>query len=153
MGRVLFLYGVCIGMLVLGSSTPAQSGQANPPSNKKPVNKPEATLDADPTLFPIKIGRQRIYRGREVDQKVRITIKPEPEYTTAAKEKRIEGTVVLRCVFDGTGHVTHIKVVSGLPDGLNARAVKAAKKIQFTPAVKDGHSVPVWMELQYNFHL
>ena len=45
----------------------------------------------------------------------------------------------------------HIKVVSGLPYGLNDRAVEAAKKIQFTPAKKNGHPVSMWMELQYNF--
>ncbi len=94
-----------------------------------------------------------IYKGKEVDQKVRVTKKPEPSYTKAARKHDVEGTVVIRCVFAATGQVTNIHVVSGLPDGLTERAIKAAEKIKFVPAMKDGKPVSMWIELQYNFHL
>jgi hypothetical protein len=37
--------------------------------------------------------------------------------------------------------------------GLTSQAAKAARKIEFTPATKDGRSVSMWVELQYNFNL
>jgi TonB family protein len=133
-------------MLVLAPSGFAQSGSSNTKS-------PPATLVADPHIFPRKINGKRVYQAKEVAQKVRVISKPEPEYNTDARDQKIEGTVVLSCVFDSTGQVTFIKVVSGLPWGLNESAIAVAKKIQFTPALKNGHPVPTWMELQYNFHL
>ena len=96
---------------------------------------------------------EHLYKGTEVTLKARVTKKPEPKYTKTARKNRIEGTVVIRCVFSASGEVTNIHVISGLPDGLTERAVEAAKKIRFIPATKDGHPVSMWIELQYNFNL
>jgi len=98
-------------------------------------------------------GTENLYKGTEVTLKAHVTKKPEPKYTKAARKNQIEGTVVIHCVFSATGEVTHIHVISGLPDGLTERAVEVAKKIRFIPATKDGHPVSMWMELQYNFNL
>jgi len=92
-------------------------------------------------------------KGSEVTAKARVKSKPEAKYTKDARKHAVEGTVILRCIFSSTGEVKNIHVVSGLPDGLSEKAVEAAKKIKFTPAMKDGHPVSMWMELQYNFHL
>lgn len=96
---------------------------------------------------------ENLYKGSEVTAKARVKKKPDPKYTKDARKHAVEGTVVLRCVFSSTGEVKNIHVVSGLPDGLTESAIEAAKKIKFTPAMKDGHPVSMWMELQYNFHL
>jgi Gram-negative bacterial TonB protein C-terminal len=56
-------------------------------------------------------------------------------------------------VLSATGKVTNIRVVSGLPDGLTKRAVDAAKKIEFIPAMKDGKYVSMFMQLEYDFSL
>ena len=42
---------------------------------------------------------------------------------------------------------TYILTASGLTE----RAIEAAKRIKFTPAMKDGKPVSVWMQLEYNF--
>jgi hypothetical protein len=47
--------------------------------------------------------------------------------------------------------VENIRVVRELPDGLTERAIEAAKKIKFVPAMKNGHAVSMWMQLEYNF--
>jgi TonB family protein len=94
---------------------------------------------------------EHIYKGKEVDKPPVVKSKPAPEYTAAANLHRIEGTVVLRCVFTAAGEVKHLFVISGLPYGLNETSVTAAKKIKFKPAIKDGKAVSIWMELQYNF--
>ena len=94
-----------------------------------------------------------VYKGKEVDQTPRIKRKPEPKYTKDARNHGIEGTVVLRVVFTSTGRVTNIEVISGLADGLTDRAIEAAQKISFKPAIKDGHPVSMWVGLEYNFNL
>jgi TonB family protein len=93
----------------------------------------------------------KIYKGREVDVKARLTMKPEPPYTKNARHNKVEGTVILRAVFSNTGRVEDILVVSGLPDGLTEQAIKAARQIRFIPAVKDGKAVSMWMQLEYHF--
>ncbi|HSK62898.1 MAG TPA: energy transducer TonB, partial [Pyrinomonadaceae bacterium] len=98
-------------------------------------------------------GSDRIYVGREVDTKARLMSKPEPSYTARARDNQIEGTVVLKVVFAANGQVTNIRTAQGLPDGLTERAIAAARKIKFIPAVKDGKPVSMWMQLEYNFRL
>lgn len=95
----------------------------------------------------------KIYVGREVDRKVRLGLKVEPSYTEEARQNQITGTVVLRTVFSRNGAVTNIRTVSGLPEGLTERAIDAARKIKFIPAIKNGKYVSMWMQLEYNFNL
>jgi len=94
-----------------------------------------------------------IITGREVTTKARLISKPEPAYTTKARNEQIVGTVVLRCVFASDATVKYILIVQSLPGGLTERAVEAAKKIKFIPATRDGKPVSMWMQLEYNFNL
>jgi len=85
------------------------------------------------------------------DDKVRLLTKPQPYYTDEARKNMIAGTVILKVVFTSKGTVENIRVVRELPDGLTERAIEAAKKIKFVPAMKNGHAVSMWMQLEYNF--
>ena len=96
---------------------------------------------------------QQPMTGKEVNKKARLGMKPEPNYTEAARQNQVTGTVVLKCVFSSNGSVTSIRTVSGLPHGLTERAIDAALKIKFIPAMKDGKYVSIWMQLEYNFNL
>jgi TonB family protein len=93
------------------------------------------------------------YTGKEVDRKARLGMKPEPPYTESARANQITGTVVLKVVFSSNGMVNNIRVISGLPNGLTERAIDAARKIKFIPAIKNGRYVSMWMQLEYNFNL
>ncbi|HET6647188.1 MAG TPA: energy transducer TonB [Pyrinomonadaceae bacterium] len=95
----------------------------------------------------------RIFSGREVTSKARVLSKPEPQYTEEARKNQITGTVVLRAVFTSSGQVTNIRSVSGLPYGLTERAIAAARQIKFSPAMKDGRPVSMYIQLEYNFNL
>ena len=101
---------------------------------------------------PLEIAGERVMTGWEVDTKGRILAKPAPQYTEDALRERIGGSVVLRAVFSSTGHVTNIRIISGLPYGLTEQAVKAARMIKFTPAMKDGKPVSMWLQLEYYFN-
>jgi len=94
-----------------------------------------------------------ILTGKQVATKAVVVTKPEPSYTEAARQHEIQGTVVLRAIFTSSGSVTNLRVVSGLPDGLDEKAVAAARQIRFIPATKDGHFVNMYIQLEYNFNL
>ena len=94
-----------------------------------------------------------VYKASEVTRKVMIRSKPEPVYTDEARENKIEGTVRLRLVLHSTGEVTEIKILKSLPHGLTEKAMEAARKIEFTPAEKDGRPVSQYVIIEYNFSL
>lgn len=95
----------------------------------------------------------RVFTGKEVTVKVRVTGKPEPQYTEPARRAGVTGTVALQCVFGADGEVVNIFVRRSLGFGLTSQAVAAAKKIKFIPAQKDGSAVSMYMHLEYNFNL
>jgi len=126
-----------------------------------------ATVEADPVLFPkdtrnLQTGdptsqktgapaTEKVYTGKEVDQRAQIFDKPKPFYTDSARTSLTSGTVVLRAVLASSGQVTNIRVITGLPNGLTEQAIAAAKKLKFTPAMKDGKAVSQEIQLEYNF--
>ena len=99
------------------------------------------------------INYDRPFNPRDVDQKARIISRSEPQYTEEARNNQVAGTVVLRAVFAEDGQVKNIRVVSSLPYGLTERAVEAARRIEFTPAMKDGRAVSQYIQIEYNFNL
>ena len=95
----------------------------------------------------------RIVQLKEVEQRAKLLLKPEPQYTEEARRNQVTGTVMLRVVFSSAGHVEQIHAVQTLPFGLTEKAIAAARQIRFVPATKAGHAVSVWMQLEYNFNL
>jgi TonB family protein len=98
-------------------------------------------------------GLEQILPPREVEQRARLLLKPEPQYTEEARRNQITGTVMLRVVFSSLGQVEQIRALQTLPFGLTEKAIAAARQIKFVPATKGGRPVSVWMQLEYNFNL
>jgi len=63
------------------------------------------------------------------------------------------GVIKLRVVFAADGLVKYIEVRQDLPAGLTESAVRAARRITFNPAIKDGNPVSQRMALEYSFNL
>jgi TonB family protein len=82
-----------------------------------------------------------------------ILYREKAKYTEEARQNKIQGSVLLQVVFNVNGLVTDIKVIRGLPDGLTEKALEAAKKIRFNPAVKNGAPVSVRGTLDFAFNL
>jgi TonB family protein len=72
---------------------------------------------------------------------VEITFKPNPVYTSEARQLRLEGEVLLEVMFGANGQLHVNRVVRGLGHGLDESAVEAANRMRFKPAQRDG--VPV----------
>jgi TonB family protein len=98
-------------------------------------------------------GGDGAYSGSQVEQRARLLVKPEPQYTEEARRNQVTGTVMLRVVFASNGEVVQIRALRTLPFGLTERAIAAARQIRFEPAMKDGRPVSVFMQLEYNFNL
>ncbi len=107
---------------------------------------PEPKSDTDESVA-------KPFVGKDVTRKVVIVMKPPPSYTDDARQNAVTGVVVLKVVFSSDGSVINIRTVTGLPYGLTEKAIEAARKIKFVPAVKDGKFVSMWMQLEFNFNL
>lgn len=92
-------------------------------------------------------------------ESLKIVSKPNPGYTSKARSRNLEGTVLLRVTFLANGKIgdvvdeTKDKAEEMRESGLTANAIKAAKKIKFVPAKKDGIAIEVRRRVEYVFDL
>jgi len=75
------------------------------------------------------------------------------DYTEEARQKGLAGDVVLEIVVRRDGSVGDVKVLQGLPAGLNERAVQAVRQWRFSPAHRQGVPVDVIVEVSVEFKL
>ncbi len=76
-----------------------------------------------------------------------------PVYPPAAKEKHIQGAVVLHAIIDKTGHVEAIQVVSSPDDQLSKSAVEAVQTWIYKPFLLNGDPTAVDTTVTVNFSL
>lgn len=87
------------------------------------------------------------------DRKARLIYHTEATYPPDAREKKIEGSVVLRFTVNHEGTPQNINVKRSLYPSLDQAAVESVSKWRFEPAMKDGQPVSMWMEAEVNFNL
>jgi TonB family protein len=105
---------------------------------------PEGPPAAEPE-GPIRVGG-------DVKPPEKITA-PSPQYTEIARKARIQGVVIIEAIIDKEGIVTNVKVLKGLPMGLDNAAADAVSKWRFKPATLNGKPVAVIYNLTVNFRL
>ena len=74
-------------------------------------------------------------------------------YTEEARVRNLEGEVVLEIVVRRDGSVSDVKLVNGLPSGLNERAIAAVRQWRFAPATRMGQPIDVIVEVAVEFKL
>jgi protein TonB len=99
------------------------------------------------------VVNERVVAPKEVDARAVITEKPKPAYTKEARRNGIQGFVTLKVLLSGDRRVSRVRVVKGLPAGLTENAIRAACKMEFKPAIKDGQPVSQWVTADYVFRL
>ncbi len=76
-----------------------------------------------------------------------------PEYTDKAREKAVEGDLIVSAHFRRDGRVRDVAVVKSLGSGLDERAIEAVKRISFEPARLGERSIDARAEIVFNFKL
>ena len=168
-----------LAILALSSFTSAQSGRRTREVKPPPVQPapPEATpkpvVTGDPVL--VTAEKDQDYRctedgtlariidaddkeeivvsAKEADVRASISAKPKPSYTREARRNGVQGFVTLKVLLSARSKVARIRVLKGLPAGLTENAIRAACKIEFKPAMKNGHAVSQWVTAEYVFRL
>jgi TonB family protein len=90
---------------------------------------------------------------KDVDVRAVITAKPKPSYTKEARRNGIQGFVTLKVLLSARSKIARVRVIKGLPAGLTENAIRAACKMQFKPARKEGQAVAQWLTAEYVFRL
>jgi protein TonB len=85
----------------------------------------------------------------------RIRREVKPQYTAAALQARIEGSVLLEAVVKEDGTVGDVRVTKSLDKehGLDEEAVKALAQWEFVPGQKGGKPVAVLVDVEMTFTL
>src|SRR5262249_34917206 len=83
----------------------------------------------------------------------RITAFYMPAYTKQAREKGIEGDLIVTAVFQRNGKIKDVKIQQGLGSGLDERAKESVKRTAFEPALVGTEPVDVQLAIAFNFKL
>lgn len=74
-------------------------------------------------------------------------------YPKEAKQKNIEGVVLMELLIDSTGKVRDVSLISGPGYGLNEAALLAIRQFEFSPAFIEKKAVAVKIRYGYRFVL
>ncbi len=91
----------------------------------------------------------------QVDQQPRVLRKVDPKYPENARRAEREGLVTAEFIVGVDGRATDIKVIKEEPKGFGfgEAAIDAVERWRFTPAKKDGESVPMRVKVPVRFSL
>ena len=125
-----------------------EPGERSLPSQQNTADtvfpQPRGTADTAETMPPATESRERDPRLLHIYL---------PEYTDKAREKKIEGKLIVRALLQRNGKVRNIKVEKGLGYGLDDRAVSAVKRLGFLPAELDGREVDATTQIVFDFRV
>jgi TonB family protein len=108
--------------------------------------------DAAATPDPAQPAQERVYTRDEVTKPAVIVSMPDPVYyNSGAKLLDLTGTVKVSVVLSSSGRVTNVQVLEGLSKNQNFASLKAARRITFMPAQKDGVPVSQSFVASYGF--
>jgi TonB family protein len=94
--------------------------------------------------------QEKVYARPEVDTKAIIKKVPRPK-AVQNWDCPAEGEVILQVILHYSGKVTKVELTKGLSCGYDEKAIAAAQKIKFTPAIKDGQLVSQTIEIKFNY--
>jgi TonB family protein len=116
-----------------------------------------ATTSSMPVGATLQAQAGKVYKPGQ-DQGVtlpRVVTEVKPEYTAAAMQARIQGTVWLTVVVLASGEVGDVTVAKSLDaeHGLDQQAVDATRQWTFEPGTMKGQPVPVEITIEMTFTL
>jgi TonB family protein len=129
-----------------------------PADQQKPLDKQLADLN----FFKEYYGRPEMQQPLDADrpagpepgtEPLKILNTPKANFTNGARERNVNGTVLLMVGFQADGKIGPVMLLKSLDKELDQNAMAAARKITFTPELKNGVPVPVVKQIEYSFSL
>jgi TonB family protein len=77
----------------------------------------------------------------------------EPMYSEQARRQKIQGVVMISMIVTEQGEPADLHVEKSLGYGLDEKALEAASKYRFKPALRDGNPIPMRITVEMNFRL
>lgn len=112
---------------------------------------PHSHAQESQELPPALAAPEKVYAPGEVTTPAVILYRPKVEYPRRADAGDVNGTVRLGLVLSSAGKVRDVRVVAGLSESQNRAAVRAARRIEFITAKRDGVAVSQSYEAEYAF--
>ena len=136
MARVGIVFCSC--MILLASAVLSGQGAPSPQPDSAPSLKPCSHKNPAPCI----------------DKPPAVIHAPDPEYSVAAHNAKIEGTVVLLATIGTDGLAHDVQVARPLGYGLDELAVDAVKRWTFKPARSQGKPVQakINIEVPFRYH-
>ncbi len=91
--------------------------------------------------------------GIPASTNLEVLSKPQVQYTSEAKQLKVQGDVILRVTFTASGQVLVQGLVHGLGHGLDEEARRVAEQIRFRPATRNGQAVDMTTNITITFQL
>ncbi|HXC95244.1 MAG TPA: energy transducer TonB [Edaphobacter sp.] len=111
---------------------------------------PDPKIFIIPAGFTVRDDRALRRIGGDVSAPVLI-YSVAPEFAQQARNANIAGNVLVNLVVDQNGNPTNVRVVRGIGQGLDEKAVESVRKYRFKPAMEHGQPVPVELNVEVNF--
>jgi TonB family protein len=78
---------------------------------------------------------------------------PQPDYTSSAREAKVQGTALFDVTVSAGGMATDVTLLRGLPFGLNEMAMDTIRRWRFKPATREGNPIPVRVTIEVTYRL
>jgi protein TonB len=132
------------------SATPPPRMNLNAPSFEMAPGNPDMGIAAFSPIAP----PQTEFDLSEVDSQPTSISRVSPVYPYEARQKTIEGVVMVKFLVDGEGRVTRVAVVEADPPKVfDQAALDAVRQWRFQPASLDGEAVAAWMSVPIRFKM
>ncbi len=89
----------------------------------------------------------------DVTSQPALVSKKDPVYPQAALKAGLEGMVQVKIWVDEQGKSRRVELIKSDNEVFNQSAIDAAKQWTFTPAIKDGKPVSVWVVVPFKYKL
>jgi len=123
-----------------------------------PVNSAEDLAPTDPSgLLPVittSANGEKVERGgTEGTTLPSCYYWPNPPYSDGARKLKLSGSVTAEAVVNSQGELENMRIVRGMPGGLNETTLTTMRTWRCHPALKDGKPVPVLLRFIVTFRL
>lgn len=131
----------------------ASAGVRGTTNVPQPVMSPGKVASVGITAAPTYVAAPQPTTAGPPPTDVEVLSKPQPQYTSEAKQLKVQGDVILKVNFTANGQVVVQGIVRGLGHGLDEEARRVAQQIRFRPATRNGQAVDKTTTITITFQL